>query len=92
VFENRVPRKIFGLRRGEVTGDWRKLHDEELHDSYSSPSIIRIMKFRRMRWVGHVAQWGRRGMCIGCWLERQSERDRKEDQDVGGWIILRWIL
>jgi hypothetical protein len=49
VFENRVLRKIFGLKRGEVTGEWRKLHNEELRDLFSSPSVIRIMKSRRMR-------------------------------------------
>jgi hypothetical protein len=56
VFENRVSRRIFGPKRDEVTGDWRKLHNEELHNLYSSPSIIRIIKLRRMRWVGHVAR------------------------------------
>jgi hypothetical protein len=56
VFENGVPRRIFGPKRGEVTGEWRKLHNEELHNLYSSPSIIRIMKSRRMRWPGHVAR------------------------------------
>jgi hypothetical protein len=55
VFENRVLRRIFGLKRDEVTGGWRKLHNEELHGLYSSPSIIRVIKARRMRWVGHVA-------------------------------------
>jgi hypothetical protein len=58
VFENIVPRRIFGLKSDEVTGRWRKLHNDELHDLYSSPSIIRIMKLRRMRWVGHVARVG----------------------------------
>jgi hypothetical protein len=56
VFENRVLRRIFGLKRDEVTGEWRKLHNEELHDLYSSPSIIIIIKARRMRWAGHVAR------------------------------------
>jgi hypothetical protein len=56
VFENKVPRRIFGTKRDEVTGEWRKLHNEELHDLYPSPSIIRIMKSKRMRWVGHVAR------------------------------------
>jgi hypothetical protein len=58
VFENRVLRRIFGPKRDEVTGEWRKLHNEELHDLYSSPSIIRIIKSRRMRWAGHVARMG----------------------------------
>jgi hypothetical protein len=58
VFENRVLRKIFGPKRDEVTGEWRKLHNEELHDLYSSPSIIRIIKTRRVRLAGHVAGMG----------------------------------
>jgi hypothetical protein len=58
VFENRVLRRIFGSKRDGVTGGWRKLHNEELHNLYSSPSIIRIIKSRRMRWAGHVAQMG----------------------------------
>jgi hypothetical protein len=56
VFENRVLRRIFGPKRDEVTGEWRKLHYKELHDLYSSPSIIRIIKSRRMRWAGYVAR------------------------------------
>jgi hypothetical protein len=58
VFENRVLRRIFGPKRDEVTGEWRKLHNKELHYLYTSPSIIRIIKSRRMRWVGHVARMG----------------------------------
>jgi hypothetical protein len=53
VFENRVLRRIFGLKKDEVTGGWRKVHSEELHNSYSSPSIITIIMSRRMRWAGH---------------------------------------
>jgi hypothetical protein len=61
VFENKVLRRIFGPKRDEVTGDWRKLLNEELHDLCSSPSIIRIMKSRRrMRWAGHAARMGER--------------------------------
>jgi hypothetical protein len=63
---NRVLRRI-RPKRVEVTGEWRKLHNEELRDLYSSPSIIRIMKSRRMRRAGHVARMGRRGTRIGCW-------------------------
>jgi hypothetical protein len=58
VFENRVLRRIFGPRRDEVTGEWRKLHNEELHNLYSSPYIIRQVKSRRMRWAGHMARMG----------------------------------
>jgi hypothetical protein len=58
VFENRVLRRKFGPKRGEVTGEWRKLHNEELHKLYSSPDIIRQVKSRRMRWAGHVARMG----------------------------------
>jgi hypothetical protein len=58
VFENRVLRSIFGPKRGEVTGEWRKLHNEELHILYSSPNIIRQFKSKRMRWAGHVARMG----------------------------------
>jgi hypothetical protein len=57
-FENRRLRSIFGPKRDEVTGEWRKLHNEELCDLYSSPSIIRIIKLRRLRWEGHVARMG----------------------------------
>jgi hypothetical protein len=72
--------------------DWRKLHNQELHNLYSSPNIIRMIKSRRMRWSGHVAQMGRRGMHTGYWWESQKERDHWEDQDVCGWTILKWIL
>jgi hypothetical protein len=58
VFENRVLRRIFGPKRDEVTGGWRKLHNEELHGLYSSPSTVRVIKARRMRWAGHVARMG----------------------------------
>jgi hypothetical protein len=58
VFENRVLRRIFRPKRDEVTGGWRKLHNEELHGLYSSPSIARVIKARRMRWAGHVARMG----------------------------------
>jgi len=56
VFENVVLRRIFGLRRDEVTGEWRRLHNKELNDLYSSPNIVWVIKSRRMRWAGHVAR------------------------------------
>ena len=58
VFENMVMRRIFGPRRNEVTGECRRLHNEELNDVYSSPNIVRVIKWRRMRWVGYVAHIG----------------------------------
>jgi hypothetical protein len=85
VFENRVLRRIFGPKRDEVTGEWRKLHNEELRDLYSSPSIIRIIKSRRMRWAGHVA-YTRTGMLTEFWWKkpegkRQSGRPRRSQED-----------
>jgi hypothetical protein len=77
VFENRALRRIFGPKRDEVTGGWRKLHNEELHNLYSSPSIIRMIRLRRMIWAGHVARMGRRGMPEG---KRPLERPRR------GWV------
>jgi hypothetical protein len=58
VFENMVLRRIFGPRRDEVTGEWRRLYNEELNDLYSLPNIVRVIKWRRMRWAGHVARMG----------------------------------
>ena len=64
VFENRVLRRMFGPKRDEITGEWRRLHIEELNDLYSSPNIMRVVKSRRMRLAGHVACMGHgRGVC-----------------------------
>jgi len=60
VFENRVLRRIFGPKRDDVIGEWRKLHNDELNVLYSSPNIVRVIKSRRMRWAGHVAPMGER--------------------------------
>jgi hypothetical protein len=65
VFENRVLRRIFVPKKDKVIGSWRKLHNVELHDLYSSPNIIGMIKSRRMRWAGHLARMGRSGMHIG---------------------------
>jgi hypothetical protein len=86
VFENRVLRRIFGPKRDEVTGEWRKLHNEELHDLYSSPIIIRIIKAKRMKWAVHVARMEEK---------RNAYRllvGKPEGRRPLGWIILRWIL
>ena len=65
VFENRELRRVFGPKRGEVTGEWIKLHNEELSDLYSLPNIVRVVESRRMRWAGHVARMGRGEVCTG---------------------------
>jgi hypothetical protein len=75
VFENRVLRRIFRPKRDEVTGGWKKVLNEELHDLYSSPNIVRVIKSRRMRWAGHVARIGRKEACIGFWWGNVRERD-----------------
>jgi hypothetical protein len=64
VFENRVLRRVFGPKRDEVTGEWRKLHNEELSDLYSLPNVVRVVKSRRMRLAGHVAHMGGEKRCI----------------------------
>jgi hypothetical protein len=91
VFENRVLRRIFGPRRDDVTGEWRKLCNGELHNLYSSPDIIRQITSRRMRWAGHVARMGEeRG--TGFWWESPKERDHLEDQGVYGRMGSELIL
>jgi hypothetical protein len=71
-----------------VTGEWSKLHNEELNDLYSLPNIVRVVK-SRMRWAGHVARMGEEK---GCWLGSQRGRGHWGDPDVDGSIILRWIF
>jgi hypothetical protein len=73
VFENMVLRRIFGPKRDEVTGEWRKLHSEELHILYSSPNIIRQIKSRRMRWAGHVARMGEE--CVQCFDGKARKKE-----------------
>jgi len=87
VFENMVLRRIFGTSRVELTGEWRRLHNEELNDLYSSPNIVRVIKSRRMRWAGYVAPMGEERGCIEtCWGNRRKG-DHWGDLGVDGWII-----
>ena len=74
VFENMVLRRIFGLKNDEAIGEWRKPHNEELNDLYSSPNIVRVIKSRRMRWAGHVA---RVGASIGLYRVLVGKPERK---------------
>jgi hypothetical protein len=67
VFENRALRKIFGTKRDEVTGEWRRLHNEELYGPYCSPNIFRVSKLRRISWAGHVARVGEKKMHAEFW-------------------------
>jgi hypothetical protein len=82
VFENRVLRRIFEAKRVEGKRGWRKLHNEELHDLYSSPSLMKMMKSRRMRWAGHVARMGEISDSGG--KARRIETTKKSETYMGG--------
>jgi hypothetical protein len=88
VFVNKVPRIIYGPRRDGVTGVWRRLHNEELNNRYSSANI----KSRRMRWAGHVTRMGIAEVYTGFWWLILRKRDHFEYSGVDGRIILRWIF
>ena len=92
VFESRVLRRILGAKRAEVTGERRKLHGEELNDLYCSLNIVRVIKWRRMRWAGHVAYVGGEMWHTEFWWENLREKDHLQDPGLDGKIILRWIF
>jgi hypothetical protein len=92
MFENRVLRRVFGPKRDEVTAEWRKLRNEELSDLYSLPSIVRVVKSRRMRWVGHVALMGERRGVRRVLVGKPEGKNQRGDPDVDGRIILRWTF
>jgi hypothetical protein len=87
-----VLRRIFGPKRDEATGEWRRLRNEELNGLYSSPNIIREIKSRRMRWAGHVARMGAREMRTGVWWGDLREGEHLRDPGVDGRMILKCIL
>jgi hypothetical protein len=89
--ENRVLRRIFGPRRDEVTGEWRKLHNE-LNNLYSASNIFRVIKWRRMRLAGHVSRLGESIGLYRIWWGNRKERGHLEDSDIDGKIILRCIF
>jgi len=84
--------KDVSSQNDEVTGEWRKLHNEELNDLYSSPNIIRVIKSRRMRWAGHVARMVERRDVYRVLVGNLKERDHVGDPGVAGRIILRWMF
>jgi hypothetical protein len=85
VFQNRVLRRIFGPKRGDVRGGWRKLHNEELNDLYSSPNIVREIKLRRMKWAGNVARMGEGRSAYKILVGRpEGRRARGRPRRVGG--------
>jgi hypothetical protein len=86
----RVLRRIFGQKRDHVTGDWRKLHNDELHDLYSSPNIIRMIKSRRMRWAGHVARMGETRNAYRILVGKPEGNRPLGRPNVGGWTKLKW--
>jgi hypothetical protein len=91
VFENRVLR-IFRPKRDVVTGEWRKLHNEELHNLYSTPDIIRQIKSRRMRWPGHVARMGEGRNVYRVLVAKPEGKDHLEDQGVDRRMLSKWVL
>jgi hypothetical protein len=92
VFANRVLRRIFGSKRDKATGEWGRLHNEELIDLYSSPNIIRVIKSRRMRRAGHVARMRKTEVHTGFWWGDLREGDNLGYPGVDVRIILNWIL
>jgi hypothetical protein len=92
VFDNRVLRRVFGPKRDEVTGEWRKLHNEELHNLYSSPDIITQIKSRRMRWAGHVARMGEKRKLYKVLVGKPEGKRPLGRQGVGGTMGSEWIL
>jgi hypothetical protein len=92
VFENRVLRGIFGPKRDEITGEWRKLHSGELHNLYSSPDIINQNKSRRMRWTGHVARTGEGRKVYRALVRNPEGKDHLKYQGVDGRMGSKWTL
>ena len=92
VFEDRVLRRIFGPKRGEVKVEWRKLRYEELNDLSCSPNLIGVIKLRRVRWVGHIACVGESRGVYRVLVGYLRGREHLGDPGIDGRIILRWIL
>jgi len=92
VFEKRVLRRTFGPKRDEVTREWRKLHNEERNDLYSSPNNFRLIKLKRMSWAGHVVRVGERRGGYRVLVGKSEGKRHLEDRGLDVKIILRWIF
>ena len=92
VFENTVLRKIFGPKTDEVTGEWRRLHNDKFYDLYSSPNIIRVIKSRRIRWAGRVNVWETEEVHTGFLQGDLRERSHLDDLSIDWNIILKLIF
>jgi hypothetical protein len=92
VSENRVPRRIFGPKRDEVTGEWIIQHNDELNDLYSTPIIFRLIKSRRMRWAGHVVRRGERRGVYRVLVRKPEGKGPLGNPGLDGRIIIRWIF
>ena len=92
VYEDRVLRRKFGPKRDDVTVEWRRLHNKELHALYSSPNIIRVIKPRRLRWEGHVAHMSEKRGAYRALVGKPEGRNHLKDPGVDGRIIFKWIF
>jgi hypothetical protein len=92
VCEEKVLRRILGPKREEVAGGWRRLRSEELHNIYTSPNVIRVIKSRRMRWAGHLACRGEMRNAYRILVGKHERKGHSEDLGINGEIILEWIL
>jgi hypothetical protein len=91
-FENRVLRRIFGPKRDEVTGEWRRLHNKELYALYSIPDIIRVIKSRGLRWAGPVSSMGERRGAYRVLVVKPDGRNHLQDRGVDERVIFKWVL
>jgi hypothetical protein len=87
-----MPRKIFGPKGDEITGEWSKIHNKELYELYSSSNIIRVMKSKRIRWAGHVARTGERRSVYRIFMKRSEKKKPLGRRGIEGRIILNWIF
>jgi hypothetical protein len=91
VFAKWVLRKVFGPKRDEVTGEWRRLHNKEIYDLYFPPNVMWVIKSRRIRWTERVVRMGDRIRVYSVWVGKPEERNYSDDLGIDDKIILRWM-